>query len=262
MSIHRAVIDAMLPPGWNVESDGDLDHLLDGMAKNSESVYDFMSQLSLLRNPALTPWLSDLEREFGVITRTNLAEAIRRARMETRMYERKGTGSKDDLEIALTRVGFDVQVHQNDPAVDPALFLTQAFQLCCGDPTNAFAGDPNAYCGRIGGELLVNGPIYDQSPLYLSECGGPFSYAGDPYMYCGWYDELRRIPIVYQVPADPGNWPFVFFVGGDATRDPVTDELTDIMTAEVPIERKEEFQNIILQYKPKFTWAGLIITYV
>jgi len=260
-SISRAVLDNLLPPGWDVKSDSDLDLLLDGLADNKEPIRIFLNKLSKIRNPQKTVFLSDLEKEYGLMTRTNLTEQVRRDRLEVRAYERGGTGSKDNLQTALTRAGFIIQVHENSPAVDPAIFLTQAFQMVAGDPVNAFAGDPNAYCGQVGGELLVNGPIYNQRPLYLMEAGGtPTSYAGDPLAYAGYYLELIKVPTAYEVPTVPGDWPLVFFVGGDATRN-IDGELTDIEVAEIPIERKEEFQTIILRYKPVHTWAGLIVIY-
>lgn len=261
-NISRAVLDSLLPPGWDVKFDGDLDLLLDGLADNKEVIRLEIEKLSKIRNPQKTSYLSDLEKETGLMTRTNLSEQVRRDRLAVRLYERGGTGSKDNLQTALTRAGFVIQVHENSPAVDPAIFLDQAFQMVAGDPVNAFAGDPNAYCGQVGGFLLVNGPIYNQRPLYLMEAGGtPTSYAGDPLAYAGYYLELKRELEVYETPAFSGDWPLVFFVGGDATRN-VGGELTDIEIAEVPIERKEEFENIILRYKPVHSWAGLIVIYV
>lgn len=260
-SIGRAVLDNLLPPGWDVKQDSDLDLLFEGLADNKEPIREFLNKLSKIRNPQKTDFLSDLEKEYGLMSRTNLTEQVRRDRLEVWMYERGGKGSKDNLRDALIRSGFLVQVHENSPAVDPAIFLTQAFQMVAGDPVNAFAGDPNAYCGQVGGELLVNGPIYDQRPLYLMEAGGtPTSFAGDPLAYAGYYLELIKTPIVYQVPTNPKDWPLVFFVGGDATRN-INGELTDIEVAEIPAERKEEFQTIILRYKPVHTWAGLIVIY-
>jgi len=259
-NISREVYNDLTPTGIEVKHDGGLDLLLDGMADNDEIIRLFLKDLAYVRNPFKTPFLSDLEKEFGLKTRTNLTQQVRRDRLSVRVYERGGTGSKDNLQDALDRAGFDVQVHENSPAVDPATFLTQDYQITTGDPTNAYAGDPEAYCGQTGGFLLVNGPIYDQSPLYLSECGDANAYAGDPLAYCGYYLELRRIPLTYEVPMNSGDWPLVFFVGGDATRN-VSGELTDIEIAEVPIERQEEFENIILRFKPLHSWAGLIIIY-
>lgn len=259
-NISREVYNDLTPPGMDIKHDADLDLLLNGMADNKEVIREFLKDLAFVRNPFKTPYLSDLEKEFGLSTRNNLSIPVRQNRLAVRVYERGGKGSKDNLQEALDTAGFNVQVHENSPAVDPDIFLAQDFQITAGDPTNAYAGDPEAYCGQVGGFLLVNGPIYDQSPLYLSECGDVNAYAGDPLAYCGYYLELRRIPLEYEVPMESGDWPFVFFVGGDATRN-IAGELTDIELAEVPIERREEFENIILRFKPLHSWAGLIVIY-
>jgi len=260
-SISRSVLNALLPPGWNIKQDGDFDKLLEGIAENKEVTREFLISLATLRNPQKTQYLSDLEKEYGLMTRNNLTEQVRRDRLSVRAYERDRNGSWEDLQNALQNSGFNVQVHENSPAVDPAIFLNQAFQMVAGDPLNAFAGDPGAYCGQIGGILLVNGEIFDQIPLWLMGCAGDNAYAGDPLAYAGYYLELQKNLITYEIPADPFDWPYIFFVGGDATRGG-SEELTDIELAEVPIERKCEFENIILRYKGLHAWAGLIIIYV
>ena len=63
------------------------------------------------------------------------------------------------------------------------------------------------------------------------------------------------------VPDDSDFWDFIFFVGGDATRDPVTHELTSIATVTLPIERRTEFEKLILKIKPVNTWGGIVIEY-
>lgn len=268
-TVSRAVFNALLPAGsaWAVEPGGELDKLLDGMADNAESVADFMSTLAYIRDPYLTPFLDDLEREYGITKDTRLSEETRRMRLAAKMYAGSHNGGRSTLQKALTRAGFDVQVHSNSPAVDPANFLTEAFLMVAGD-ANAFAGytpsgDENpAVAGRVGGELLVNGALFEQRAKVLTVALGPTAIAGHEEAVAGRFVELETVPVDYTIPTDPGVWPFVFFVGGEATRDPETKELTSINRAEIPAERAEEFKRIILTYKPLSTWAGLILTFV
>ena len=215
----RAVIDAALPDGsiWNPEPGGDLDKLLDGSAENMETVRLFLAGIKDARNPALTAYLDDLEREFGVLTNLSLTEAQRRAQLHPEVYSRGGGGTLDDLQTALDSAGFDVTVHPNDPAVDPNPFLTQNFQMVAGGG-NAFAGNAGAFARRIGGELLVNGDIFKQSRIFTSVAGTLFAGAGHG---AGEYVDLLRTKVVYPIPTDPGDWPLVFFVGGAATFDDV-----------------------------------------
>ena len=45
------------------------------------------------------------------------------------MFARGGTGTNPDLQTALNDAGFNLLVHDNDPAVDPAIFLDEDFQM-------------------------------------------------------------------------------------------------------------------------------------
>ena len=214
-TVSRKVIDSLLPPGpiWEYKEGGDLDKLLDGIADNYEQLLEDLQQLSDVRDPYNTTILDDLEREYGIIKNSNLTDDVRRQQIATIKYNSKIYGSEDDLQNALDMAGFDLQVHQNDPAVDPAIILDQLFNMVA-DGDNAYAGRDDAFASRIGGELIVNGDIYEQRTLYLAEADGSNSYAGNSEMVAGRFDETERSAIMYDIPTDPNSWPFVFFVGG------------------------------------------------
>lgn len=211
----RALINDTVPPGpaWEAEEDKDFDLLREGRADNYEIVQDFLAILSDLRNPNKTTILSDLEREYGIPTNTLVSEATRRARLAELAFNRSSDGSEDDLQAALRNVGFDVFVYQNDPAVDPVIFLEQQFQMVAGGD-NAFAGRDDAFAGKTGGELLVNGDIFTTTREFTSVAGTMFAGDGSS---AGEYDRLLIEKVEYNIPTDPALWPFVFFVGGAAT---------------------------------------------
>ena len=265
----RHVINALLPLGsaWSPAVDSDYDRLLDGAAANSEAVRQAMDQLRSLRDPARTPILSDLEKEFAVTPVAHASDSERRQRLAATMFMRNTLPTDEVLQSALDAAGFNVLVHVNSPAVDPATFLLEAFDMMCGDflpsGNNAECGEVEAMCARVGGELLVNGEFFEQSPNYSVLCDvWPNAFeCGDPGVCAGQYDSVNLELVTYDVPTTAGYWPLIFFVGGPATRDPVTDEITDIEIAPVPIERRLEFRRIILKLKPMFSWAGLIVVY-
>ena len=211
----RAMLNDLLPPGpaWEPEEDADLDRLLDGIADDYEVIRTLLVTLKDIRNPNKTTILDDLEREYGIATNTLLSEATRRARLAELVYGASGNGTEDNLQNALRNVGFDVYVYQNDPAIDPAGPLQQAFQMVAAG-FNAYAGRSDAYAGLIGGELLVNGEIFKTSRVWTSVAGSGF-YAGTGHG-AGEFDSLDVEKIEYPVPTDPADWPFVFFVGGTA----------------------------------------------
>lgn len=123
-TVMRAVIDALLPDGaaWTPETGGDLDLLLDWMADNEEVARLALGSLARLRDPQLTPLLGDLENEYGIIPAGSSTEAERRDYLGAFMQRSRGNGAYDFLQDKLQAAGFDVYVHRNDPAVDPANF--------------------------------------------------------------------------------------------------------------------------------------------
>jgi hypothetical protein len=257
-NLMRRTIDTILPKGaaWSPAPSGGFDKFLDGLAACWETIRSWLSGLNCIRDPHCTPFLADLEREYGVLPNDSLTEEQRRAALSPLVFNRDSTGAWDELQAALQDAGFDVQVHENSPAVDPAIFLDQAFQMVA-DGAASFAGNQDAFAGRVGGELLVNGDIFKTTRSFEVTAGN--LYAGDGQS-AGEYTDLIREKIEYPIPTDPNDWPMVFFVGGDATRDG-SGALTDIELANVPSELESDFKRIILKYKPIHSWAGLIVTY-
>ncbi len=271
-SISRSAIDAMLPPGalWNPQPEKGFDQQLDGICDTIEETREVVETLADIRNPDKTPIFEDLERNYGIKPNETVSDDIRVERLAQKVYQGSKVNSVDDLQSDLSCSGFNLQVHKNDPPVDPALFLTQAFQITAGSDY-AYAGfnlgaDVLAFAASLGGELLVNTPIELQSDVTDMVAGGDIAYSGyhdasNVLSVAGYFIELEKIFREYPVPTNPIYWPLVFFVGGDATRDPVTDELTEIESGLVDSNRKDELTSIILADKSLCAWCGLVINF-
>lgn len=123
--IVRALIDALLPSGsiWEPEDSKDLDKLLDGISDCGEDARVILAKLSDIRRPSKTDSLDDLEKEFGIVKNTNSTEQQRRDQIAAIKFLKGGKGDKDFLQTAFNTAGFDVQIHINDPAVDPGGLL-------------------------------------------------------------------------------------------------------------------------------------------
>lgn len=261
LDFFRRALDLTHPegPAWDLNEEGDWAKLRDGDSDNLTAIREDVINLKYIRTPSKTPVLSDLEREYGINPNSTLTEAERIARLEAEVYKKATTANKDDLQTLLDRAGFNLTVYQNSPngpAVDPAIFLNQNFQMVAGG-FNGYAGRSDAYAGLIGGELLVNGDIFEQSPAYL---GAGTMWAGNDTAHAGYFSSLNRTLIQYDIPTDPDNWPFVFFVGGATTFNP-DGSLATIEQGFAPQQQEKALKDIILKFKPLFTWCGLIVTF-
>lgn len=227
----RRFLDLAYPKGPEHEpkEDGSMSAFRDATAENINTIRTDVKNTAFIRTPDKTPLLPDLEREYGKTVDENLTVSDRIKLLKVDRYKKATTANDDDLQALLDTAGFDLNVYNNSPdgpAVDPDLFLDSLFQMQAQD-TNYFAGNDDAYAGFIGGNFLVN---------------------------------ERRSSIAYAIPTDPDLWPFIFFVGGDATFAGDGSLLT-IDQGSVPNEQRKQLENIILKFKPLFTWCGLIVTF-
>jgi len=222
---NQKIFEALLPPGqlWTPAPGGGLDDLISGISLNMETIRDFCSELAFLRSLEKTNYLDDLEREFGLVFNSSLTEAQRRARVATVKSDVDNDGSASFLEEKLQAFGFDVQVHINNPPVDPLNFLFQEYRVVCGN-SESVCGAEASVSGSVVGELVVNN-VND---------------------------------FEFEIPVDSKYWGLVFFIGGDATRDPITDEITDIDTAVIPLALRDDIRRVIVKYKPLHSWAALL----
>lgn len=258
-SLLRQTQDSIMPKGsaWDPVPNGDNDNLQEGLAQNNQDTRDFLEQSAYVRNPQLTPFLADLEKEYGLYANGTLTEQQRRDRVEAEKHSDDIDGLDHTMQAALQMAGFDVQVHRNNPPVDPAIFLTQAFRMTAGNETSV-AGNENAIAGITGGELVVAGDIFRQEKAIIC-AGNENMVAGNEIALAGYFEGMLEIPIRYEIPIQ-GYWPLVFFIGGDATRD-VSGALTSIDFAYIPFDRRAELINLIVKFKPMFSWCGLIASY-
>jgi hypothetical protein len=233
----HAVYSALLPQGeaWHPTETGSFMALLAGMSINNDRMVSLLATLRYIRNPLLTPILDDLEKEFGLIYNSSLTEAQRRARILTIKTDNKNLGTADFIQAKLQSYGFDVQVHQNNPPVDPAAFIfknyyvTMAPEASSSYSVTASEVSGATYPTTMGtntGELVVNG-ITDSA------------YTED----------------ALDVEA---NWGFFFFIGGNATRDN-DGYLTNIETVQVSRQLRPELRALICKYKPLHTWCGVLV---
>lgn len=255
-------VDLTYPKGPEHEpkEGGFMDLFREAVADNIDVSRVDVQNTAFIRNPTTTPIFDDLEREYGIAKNNNLTLAERIEILKASRYKKATTGNDDDLQAILDSAGFALNVYNNSPdgpAVDPAIFLDQNFQMQAGDLTNDFAGQDDAYAGRIGGELLVNGDTFTQRANFF---GAGEVWAGNDNAVAGFHTKLIQTLIVYDIPTNPDDWPLVFFVGGAATFAGDGSLLT-IEQGFVSSQQEMQLKKIILKFKPLFTSCGLIVTF-
>lgn len=227
----KAFFEVLLPPGaiWQPRPDGDFDNFIDSMGGNAQAAYEYIDELGYVRDPRRTTILEDLEKEFGILTNTELSEITRRIALAATKYAIPNTASWEHMQDRLRAAGFDdIVVTPNDPAVDPAL---------------------------IDGSLVVNGTTYSaQGPAYLMECNGEFAFCGNGKAVCGYFINNRRTETEYSIPPFSPYWRFFFFVGGAASGWPSSPAIAYYT---VEAGRLEELKRLILRYKPIRSWCIL-----
>jgi hypothetical protein len=222
-----------------------------------EDFRNYINQIYLNLFPFYTNCVDKWRDTFGLIQASS--DENMRVDIDTAWKAQGGQGA-DYIQSILNNAGFNVQVHENNPPIDPDILLTSIPWMVAGGQF-AYAGNDEAVAGRTGGDLLVNGDIITEVPLYLSFAGASYMVAGNDLAVAGQFDEFEVIQKIYQIPNDPDLWGAFFFIGGDVTRNPVTHEITAIENADIPSDRKSEFLRQILKLKPAQTWAGLFVSY-
>lgn len=258
----RKIINSLLPEGsaWNPAFQEGMDLYFAAQADNKDSIVILLRSLAKLRDPLLTPILEELEREYGIVKNASLTEQQRRDFLQAFIFQSVQNGTDEEMQERLTEGGFIVQVHTNDPAVDPLILLDNNFAITCGNP-NAVCGNQSAFARRVGGELIVNGDKFRQVPNFTVVCGAPTSVAGNEDAIAGVFDGLNEQKIEYTIPTNPKDWPMVWFIGGDATKD-IDGKIISIDNVIEQAELRNEYLKIILKYKPLHTWVVSLVDFV
>jgi len=235
-----------------------LQEFIKGLSALPADFRNFINQIYLDLFPNTTQELDLWEKTFGIINPSSIEEN-RRMDLDA-AWKAQGGQASDYIQGVLNAAGFDVQVHENNPPVDPDIFLNSIPVMFANGPA-AFAGNDLAFAGKTGGDLLVNGPIFTNVPLYLAVAGALNMSAGNDVAVAGQFDKFGTEEKIYQIPDDPDLWGAFFFIGGDATRNVGTHELETIENVNIETDRKSEFIRLILKLKPVQTWAGLMVDY-
>lgn len=180
--------------------------------------------------PASTRNLTEWESQFG-LTAGALTDAQRRTRLAG-AWQARGGQSPAYIQDTLRNAGFDVYVHE---AYNTA---NLPYVVC---------GDADAECGNSLAECSPGSSLLRDPRTVLA----PNNYT--PVVGMG-YVVSNKIPglVLTYTSSDPDEWPYYLYVGGQ----------TFGSLAQVPADRREEFEALCLKLRPAHTWLGLLIEYV
>jgi hypothetical protein len=249
---------------WSIVIEKTLRNFFEGLTGLPTDFKAFIDQIYLDVFPDVTRQLSEWETQFGIVNPASL-EADRRDALQASWARGGGMGS-DTLQDTLQAAGFPLFVHDAwyfTPAKairNPNLYLVDSdtsivYTAECGVPL-AQCGELTAQCGDTStptGVLLVNKIVrrfldYTASVScgeVAAECGEVAASMGDN---TGFTSGLKP----YFIPSDPNLWPYFWYAGAEVFGDSV----------QIPTDRKEELETLVLKIGPTHLWAGLMVDYV
>ena len=231
----------------------DIQKLHLALCKEPERLVIYGDAIRDAGNPGTIPddFICEWEAFLGLRCDSTLTMEQRHQRIIGR-YVSVGGQAKDYVKNVLNQAGFDVYVYENIPSEGQ-----KTYTCLMGDK---YLGD--ALCGEFSdridprtipdGTLIVGSPDYTLEKVYVATMGG--AYLGDTVMGgLGDFQGARLIETVYSIPADSTRYIFFWFIAG-------SNGYFD--TVDLPIERKNDFVELILKIKPAHTWCVANINWI
>ena len=217
---------------------------------------DLFDQTYKELDPQVTNNLERWESQF-YLPSNGLTEQQRRDKLEA-TWKMIGGQSPVYLQSILRGYGFDVYVH------DWWQPVPQETNITMGDD-EAFMGGENAFMGASvfdfptpwDPNVVLNPPYYPLvNKIGISRytqilMGGTNSFMGGEDIRMGGIEENIE-KNEHPIPADPIKWRGFVYVAGETMPNQAT----------VPLERKAEFEELILSIFPADKWVGVIVEYV
>jgi len=223
---------------WSLVAPKKLRFFFEGLTGFLQELLELFAKCYFDRFPETTTMIDEWESEFGLRYVPSLTEQQRRDRLD-RAWKPVENQSPSMIQKALQDNGFDVYVHEWwVPGTEPAVGVQ-----ACATPR-----DPTAISGLV---MLVN-KIVTIKKIFNAQLGNPSAQLGHPKATLGNYSGMSQTAKVYPVPTDSAEWPYIFYVGDSSFG----------TFADVPAERKEEFEELLLKISPAQQWIGLLINYV
>ena len=236
----------LLPDGraWRITAEKTLRRYIQGLTESAADIRAYFGRVYFELLPEFTTNLSLWERQFGLYA-VALTDAERRERLAA-AWQAQGGQDPRYIQDTLQGAGFPVFVHEWwEPGTEPPI----------GQNVAAVARDPNF--------LLRDS---DEPPVLSVTLGGPDSTAGNDDATAGFGSGRTGYPLVnkvqytdagvvkdriYEIPTDPDEWRYFWYVGAETFAETVT----------IPLTRRDEFEALLLKIGPSHLWIGVFVEY-
>jgi len=254
------VIKHLLPTAraWRITVDKTLRQFFEGLTGTFAEIRLYVDLVWLDIYPQTTRDVAAWEEQFG-LPNTTLTNQQRRDRVDG-AWKSSGGQSPRYIQDSIQAAGFNVFIHEWWEPVD-------VFAAECGVPT-AECGEPTAICGAIIGvaqpiaaeprdpsKVLTDGSVpfgyFLNSGGSVAVCGGVKAISGAANGVSGGLLVNKPAKIIYQIPTNPAQWPYVLYFGAQTYGERAT----------VDVARREEFEALCLKLCPAQQWIGLIVEY-
>ncbi|RLE17561.1 MAG: hypothetical protein DRJ50_13935 [Actinobacteria bacterium] len=234
--IGSRMMEHLLPDGlaWRALNEKFLTQWVEGASEWSANVKTYADLVWLDIFPGSTRELQAWEYQFG-IRDTGQTNEQRRARLAARWSDRLGQGV-DDLNKSFADAGFDIWVHE--------------WWVPGSNPTEA--RNPFDYIddGTVQFEATLH-PFDASSESEERQMGEPIMFLGERTGGAGYLLVNNGYDPAITIPADPGTWPLVMYLGAE----------TFPLHATIPGNRREEFETLALAICPAHLWLGVLVDY-
>ena len=156
------VVKAALPRGavWEPKKDGNYEKILAAIGDIFDLINTDVDNLRYITDPNRTIVLDDLERDYGIIRNDDLTEEERKNNLITQIRNSIIDGNENSLTTILQQISPDINVYQNNPPVDPQVFIDQGFVLISkgrGDTAGTIAEESWPLVFFVGGAVTRDG---------------------------------------------------------------------------------------------------------
>ncbi len=233
---------------WNTTADKWLRRFIDGLSDIVTGVQSHFDLIWYDIFPATTREIDAWEETFGLIYNKTLTEQERRDALAA-AWAQTGGQSPSYIQNQLQAAGFDVYIHDWWATISPVT------------PNNPFAAGGayplvNLY---VGNNTIFDPPecIDPSTPGVLAtdvpECTNEADMgisSGDVFE-CQPLGVIAGGPKTYNFPTDPDKWPYIIYIAGATFGTP----------ANIPAERRLEFESLCLKICPAHLWLGITVNY-